>query len=244
MSIFSTESAHCHSKNHATENCPHGFLASKCGHCGSADHSTDNCPHGFLSTKCGHCGSTDHPTDSCPHGFLATKCGHCGSRNHSTDDCPHGFLSAKCSHCGSREHATDDCPHSGGSGGGGSDDGSIEAPADVIEAHSPVDSSTDWTPPLTPAERREMEIATRKQYAKILVVSCIMTTWVLFFGGYKILVLVPIVGLFKVFLDCPDFLPEGSGSGDSPLLLQLIWFLGFLANFVPLLVFIYLILRH
>ena len=107
-----------------------------------------------------------------------------------------------------------------------------------------VDSSSDWTPALTPEEIRIMEIGRRKKYATILLVSCLATIWVYFFDGYRILALVPVFGLFTVFLDGPDFMPEGWGSGGSPLLLQFIWLLGFLINFIPLLAFIYLIVMY
>jgi uncharacterized protein YecT (DUF1311 family) len=164
MSIFSTKCAHCGSNNHATDECPHGFLSSECGHCGSKDHATDDCPHGFLSSKCGHCGSRDHATDDCPQGFLSSKCGHCGSREHPTDDCPHGFLSSKCGHCGSREHATDGCPHSG-SGGNESDeeDGETLDDSDRAEGRSYMSSSSsgssysESTPAATGAPRSSSE---------------------------------------------------------------------------------------
>lgn len=108
---FSTECAHCGSKEHATDDCPHGLFSDKCTHCGSKNHATDACPHGLFSDKCIHCGSRDHSTDECPHGMFSDECVHCGSRNHSTSDCPHGMFSDKCAHCGSKHHSTDNCPH-------------------------------------------------------------------------------------------------------------------------------------
>ena len=111
MSIFSTECGHCGSKDHTTDDCPHGFLESECNRCGSKNHATDDCPHAFLVTECGHCGSKDHSTGSCPHDYLSTKCQHCGSEEHATSDCPHDYLTSNCRHCGSSNHSTGHCPH-------------------------------------------------------------------------------------------------------------------------------------
>jgi WD40 repeat protein len=111
MGLFSSECGHCGSKEHATSDCPHGFLSTECGRCGSKDHATSDCPHGVFSSECGHCGSKEHATSDCPHGLLSSECGHCGSSNHSTSDCPHGLFSSKCGNCGSEDHATSDCPH-------------------------------------------------------------------------------------------------------------------------------------
>jgi preprotein translocase subunit SecD len=91
-----------------------GLFTTECIHCGSKEHASDDCPHGvFSSKKCIHCGSIEHASDDCPHGvFSSKKCIHCGSIEHASDDCPHGvFSSKKCIHCGSIEHASDDCPH-------------------------------------------------------------------------------------------------------------------------------------
>lgn len=127
MGLFSTECSHCGSKEHASEDCPHGIFTSKCAHCGSRDHSSENCPQGFFSTKCAHCGSKEHASENCPHGIFSSKCAHCGSVNHSTENCPHGILSSKCSHCGSRDHSTADCPHGILAGSTSQDSGCVTA---------------------------------------------------------------------------------------------------------------------
>ena len=111
MSLFSSECANCGSKEHSTNDCPHGIFSSKCSHCGSVDHSSSQCPHGIFSEKCSICGSTEHSTKNCPHGILSSECGICGSVDHSTKNCPHGILSTECSNCGSKNHSTSDCPH-------------------------------------------------------------------------------------------------------------------------------------
>ncbi len=108
---FATKCGSCGSRNHATQDCPHGVFSSKCGSCGSLEHATSDCPHGVFSSKCGSCGSRDHATGDCPHGMFASKCGSCGSLEHGTGDCPHGFFSSECGNCGSRDHATSECPH-------------------------------------------------------------------------------------------------------------------------------------
>lgn len=110
MGLFSSECAHCGSKEHATSDCPHGIFSSKCTKCGSKDHATNDCPHGIFSSKCAKCGSTDHATNDCPHGFFSSKCAKCGSKEHSTNDCPHGIFSSECANCGSKNHRTADCP--------------------------------------------------------------------------------------------------------------------------------------
>jgi len=110
MGLFSSECAHCGSKEHATSDCPHGIFSSKCAKCGSVDHATSDCPHGIFSSKCSKCGSSEHSTSDCPHGIFSSKCAKCGSTEHSTSDCPHGIFSSKCANCGSKNHSTADCP--------------------------------------------------------------------------------------------------------------------------------------
>jgi gliding motility-associated protein GldM len=115
MGLFLKECIHCGSKEHTSEDCPHGaFSSKKCIHCGSIEHASENCPHGtFSSKKCIHCGSIEHASEDCPHGtFSSKKCIHCGSKEHASEDCPHGvFSSKKCIHCGSNRHASENCPH-------------------------------------------------------------------------------------------------------------------------------------
>jgi len=110
MGLFSDKCRHCGSKEHASDDCPHGIFSSKCRHCGSIEHASDDCPHGIFSDKCRHCGSKNHASDDCPHGIFSSKCRHCGSIEHNSDDCPHGIFSSECRYCGSKNHASDDCP--------------------------------------------------------------------------------------------------------------------------------------
>ena len=69
-----------------------GIFESACRHCGSKEHASEDCPHGILSTECRHCGSKNHASDDCPHGIFSEECRHCGSKDHATDDCPQGLF--------------------------------------------------------------------------------------------------------------------------------------------------------
>jgi len=111
MGLFESKCRYCGSKDHASEDCPHGILESKCRYCGSTEHSSENCPHGIFESKCRYCGSTDHSSENCPHGILESKCRYCGSTNHASEDCPHGIFESKCRYCGSTNHSSEDCPH-------------------------------------------------------------------------------------------------------------------------------------
>jgi hypothetical protein len=129
MGVFDSNCTRCGSREHATENCPHGFLSKKCSRCGSIDHATDDCPHGIFSSKCSRCGSREHTSSDCPHGIFSSKCSKCGSKEHSSSDCPHGVFSNKCGRCGSKNHATEKCPNGAlgslfkGTGSAGGDSG-------------------------------------------------------------------------------------------------------------------------
>ena len=112
MGLFSNECKHCGSKEHASEDCPHGIFSTKCKHCGSKEHDSKYCPHDILSNKCKHCGSVNHASKDCPQGIFATKCKHCGSKEHASENCPHSIFSTKCKHCGSINHASENCPNS------------------------------------------------------------------------------------------------------------------------------------
>jgi len=109
MGLFESSCSKCGSKEHATENCPHGIFSSKCSHCGSNNHASSSCPHGIFSSKCSKCGSKDHNSSDCPQGIFSSKCSRCGSKEHNSSNCPHGIFSTKCSKCGSNNHATKDC---------------------------------------------------------------------------------------------------------------------------------------
>lgn len=111
MSFLSGECDHCQSKNHATEDCPHGPFETECAKCGGKEHATGNCPHGAFATECANCHDKEHSTEQCPQGAIFSSCGKCGATSHATEDCPHGAFELECAVCGSRDHATDRCPN-------------------------------------------------------------------------------------------------------------------------------------
>lgn len=141
MSIFSNECERCHSKNHATKDCPHGLFQSKCTFCGSTEHSSTECPHGIFLSKCASCGSADHSTKDCPQGIFNSKCSSCGSKEHASLDCPHGFFSLKCGNCGSKDHSTANCPHWSAAGSGEPDGVKVEASSDAADKDEDIDDT-------------------------------------------------------------------------------------------------------
>jgi hypothetical protein len=110
MGLFESECRYCKSKEHASEDCPHGMFESKCRYCGSVNHASEDCPQGVFESKCRYCGSKDHAGENCPQGVFESKCRYCGSIEHASEDCPHGMFESKCRYCGSKNHASEDCP--------------------------------------------------------------------------------------------------------------------------------------
>ena len=64
-------------------------FSKECDRCGSKDHATEDCPHGAFSKQCDRCGAKNHATEDCPHGAFSKQCDRCGSKDHATKDCPH-----------------------------------------------------------------------------------------------------------------------------------------------------------
>ena len=122
-----------------------------------------------------------------------------------------------------------------------------------------VDPSNDSGPSLTGEAVWKLEIQARRLYAKMLLVSGIATTWVYLYGGWTVLVLVPIWALFTTFLDTPtirsrewvmrDFYASKDRDVEQwkksrSLFNQLLSEFVFFAAFAPFILIIYVILRH
>lgn len=134
MGMFEDECAQCGSKEHATEDCPHGPFADRCARCDSREHATESCPHDVFNAACDRCGSREHATSDCPHSAFESQCAQCGSTEHATSDCPHGFLQSECARCGSHDHATSACPHDWPRGGGSTGRSSGSSPSSAAPA--------------------------------------------------------------------------------------------------------------
>ena len=120
-------------------------------------------------------------------------------------------------------------------------------------------SSYDSGPPLTGADLWRLEVRARWSYAMMVLLSSISTSWVYFFGGWKVLVLVPLFALFITFLETPEIRSKdwimrnlfASKDNDieqwqksRSLMNQSFDIFVFFAAFVPFILMIYLIVRH
>ena len=81
-----------------------------------------------------------------------------------------------------------------------------EGPSEASDAYEAREASSVSGPdynPITVGESWEVELKSRRIYAKALLVSAIAFLWVYLFDGYRIAALIPTFCLFTAFLDHP-----------------------------------------
>ena len=85
---------------------------------------------------------------------------------------------------------------------GGAQEGSNEA-SDAYEAREANSVSGPDYNPITVGESWEVELKSRRIYAKALIISAIAFLWVYLFDGWRIAALIPAYYLFAAFLNHP-----------------------------------------